>query len=120
MARPKDARSGCFNGLSRRPNLIEIPPENVRLQPIMSETMKRRKEIKFEDALKRLDEIVTKLEDGDLELEKSIELFEEGIVMAKNCQKKLDEADSRIEKLTRDSNGNLATQPLKESDSAPS
>ncbi|MBI5816059.1 MAG: exodeoxyribonuclease VII small subunit [Nitrospinae bacterium] len=69
------------------------------------------KEIKFEAALKRLEEIVGKLEGGDLELEKSIELFEEGVRMAKTLQKKLDEAEKKIEKLVRGKDGALATEP---------
>ncbi len=80
----------------------------------MSEVKKNKKEIKFEAALKRLEDIVSKLEEGDLELEKSIELFEEGIRMAKGCQKKLDEAEKKIERLTRDRDGSLTTEPVKD------
>jgi len=72
------------------------------------------KEIKFESALKRLEEIVNRLEGGDLELEKSIELFEEGVRMSKLCQKKLDEAGKKIEKLVRDKNGGLTTEPAED------
>lgn len=80
-----------------------------------------KKDVKFEDALKRLEEIVGKLEEGELELEKSIALFEEGVGMAKACQKKLDEAEKKVEKLTRDSGGGLTTEPLEEAggDEAP-
>jgi len=77
----------------------------------MSETKKNKKEIKFETALTRLEEIVSKLEDGGLELEKSIELFEEGIITAKGLQKKLDEAEKKIERLTKDGAGSLTTKP---------
>ena len=77
----------------------------------MSDTKKNKKEIKFETALTRLEEIVSKLEEGDLELEKSIELFEEGVITAKGLQKKLDEAEKKIEKLTRDRDGSLTTKP---------
>lgn len=73
-----------------------------------------KKDVKFEDALKRLEEIVGKLEEGELELEKSIALFEEGVGMAKACQKKLDEAEKKVGKLTRDSGGGLTTEPLEE------
>ncbi|MGK7345629.1 MAG: exodeoxyribonuclease VII small subunit [Candidatus Nitrospinota bacterium M3_3B_026] len=80
----------------------------------MAEKEKPEKEMKFEAALKRLEEIVGKLEDGDLELEKSIELFEEGIKMAKTCQKKLDEAEKKIEKLVKERGGELGAEPLEE------
>lgn len=74
----------------------------------------KEKDIKFEASLKRLEEIVNKLEAGDLELEKSIEFFEEGMKMAQTCQKKLDEAEKKIEKLIRDRGGELSTEPLEE------
>ncbi len=77
----------------------------------MSDTKKNKKEIKFETALTRLEEIVSKLEDGGLELDKSIELFEEGVSTAKGLQKKLDEAEKKIERLTKDHDGSLTTKP---------
>lgn len=88
----------------------------------MSDTKKIKKEIKFETALTRLEEIVSKLEDGGLELEKSIELFEEGVLTAKGLQKKLDEAEKKIEMLTKDRDGSLTTKPVSdqiEDDDAP-
>ncbi|VAX20183.1 Exodeoxyribonuclease VII small subunit [hydrothermal vent metagenome] len=77
----------------------------------MSDTKKDKKEIKFETALARLEEIVSKLEDGGLELDKSIELFEEGVSTAKGLQKKLDEAEKKIERLTKQSDGSLSAKP---------
>jgi len=85
----------------------------------MSEQGKKGKKTKFEESLKRLEQIVSKLEDGDLELEKSIELFEEGIGIAKSCQKKLDDADRKIETLVRDKEGVLSTQPSEETEDTP-
>lgn len=78
----------------------------------MSESKKNKKELKFEAALKRLEDIVEKLEEGDLELEKSIELFEEGVQTAKALQKKLDEAEKKIEQLTKDRDGSFSTKPV--------
>ena len=69
-------------------------------------------EKKFEDALKRLEEIVEKLEEGDLNLDESLELFEEGIKLSKLCSKKLNEAEKRIEMLTKDEEGRLKAQPF--------
>ena len=72
------------------------------------------KEIKFEEAMKRLEEIVQKLEDGNLPLEKSLELFEEGMKLSKFCRKKLEEAQTKIEVLTKTAEGKVELKPLKE------
>jgi exodeoxyribonuclease VII small subunit len=69
-----------------------------------------REEIKFEKAMKRLEEIVEKLEKGDLDIDKSLEIFEEGIKMSRVCSKKLAEAEQRIEKLTRNEKGELIAE----------
>ncbi|VAX19944.1 hypothetical protein MNBD_NITROSPINAE02-1367 [hydrothermal vent metagenome] len=74
----------------------------------MNEKSKAR-DVKFEMALKKLEEIVTKLEDGDLELEKAIDLFEEGVKMSRLCRNKLGEAEKKIEKLVKDSGGEFTT-----------
>mgnify|MGYP003393598532 CR=1 FL=1 len=62
--------------------------------------------IKFESAVKRLEEIVNKLEAGDLSLDDSIKLFEEGIRLYQVCIKRLDEAEKKVEILLKDKNGN--------------
>ncbi len=67
-------------------------------------------EIKFEKAIQRLEKIVDDLETGELDIDKSLEIFEEGIKMSRVCSKKLSEAEAKIEKLTRDQKGNLATE----------
>lgn len=59
------------------------------------------KKIKFEDALSRLEEIVSCFEGEELSLEKSLKLFEEGVKLSKYCQDKLDEASKKIEILTK-------------------
>ena len=64
-------------------------------------------EVKFEKALKRLEEIVGELEKGELDIDKSLEIFEEGIKMSRVCSKKLNEAEKKIEKLTRNDKGEL-------------
>ena len=60
------------------------------------------KDIKFEDALQRLEQIVDQLEAGDLPLEDSLKVFEEGVALARRCAKYLEEAEKRIELLTKD------------------
>jgi len=74
--------------------------------------MSENKEIKFEKALSRLESIVEELEKGELDIDKSLEVFEEGIKMARVCSKKLDEAEKKIEKLTRDAAGKLIAEPF--------
>ena len=59
----------------------------------------------FEASLEALEQIVRDLEDGDLPLEKSLELFEQGIRLSRECQERLGQAERRIEMLLRDSQG---------------
>ena len=59
-------------------------------------------QLKFEDALTRLDEIVDRLEEGELTLEESLALFEEGQLLASRCTELLETAELRIEALTAD------------------
>lgn len=70
--------------------------------------------IKFEKALERLEQIVEELEGGNLELEKSLKMFEEGIKMARACQTHLSQAEKKIEKLVKDQKGNLAAEPMED------
>ena len=67
-------------------------------------------EIKFEKAMTRLENIIEELERGDLDIDKSLEIFEEGIKMSRLCSKKLNEAEAKIEKLTKDKKGELITE----------
>jgi exodeoxyribonuclease VII small subunit len=69
-------------------------------------------DIKFEDALQRLEEIVDRLETGELPLEDSLKVFEEGVALARRCSKYLEEAEKRIELLTKDEVGLLKTEPF--------
>ncbi len=59
--------------------------------------MNKQKELKFENAIKRLEAIVEELETGEFNLDKAIEIFEEGLGLSKFCKKKLDEAQQKIE-----------------------
>ncbi|MDQ3474575.1 MAG: exodeoxyribonuclease VII small subunit [Acidobacteriota bacterium] len=59
----------------------------------------------FESSLEALEQIVHQLEEGDLPLEKSLELFEQGIRLSRECQDRLGQAERRIEVLLRDSQG---------------
>ena len=59
----------------------------------------------FEASLEALERIVQQLESGDLPLEKSLELFEQGIRLSRECQERLSQAERRIEVLLRDNQG---------------
>jgi exodeoxyribonuclease VII small subunit len=69
------------------------------------EKLAKGKEPSFEEALKALESIVAKLESGETKLEESIRLFEEGMRLSAICQKRLDEADRKIEVLLRKPGG---------------
>ena len=64
-------------------------------------------EHQFEDALKKLEEIVTGLEQGKISLADSLKKYEEGIKLADICGKRLAEAQRRVEILTRDNSGKI-------------
>jgi exodeoxyribonuclease VII small subunit len=66
----------------------------------------------FETSLDELERIVRELERGDLPLEKSLELFEQGVKLSRACQERLNEAERRIEILTRDSQGRPVVRPF--------
>lgn len=68
---------------------------------------------KFEENLSRLEEIVRKMESGDLSLEDSLKAFEEGIKLSRLCAKKLDESERRVEVLLKQE-GELTTGPFSE------
>ena len=68
---------------------------------------------KFEEALLKLEEIVRKLETGDLSLEESLKAFEDGIRLSGVCSRKLDEAERRVEVLLKGEQG-LMTRPFEE------
>jgi len=60
------------------------------------------KELPFEESIKRLETIVGQLEEGEIPLEKSLELFEDGVRLSRDCLKRLDAAERRIEVLMKD------------------
>lgn len=66
----------------------------------------------FEDSLNDLEKIVAQLEDGDLPLEKSLELFEAGVKLSRECKERLTQAERRIEILMKDANGNMTATEL--------
>jgi exodeoxyribonuclease VII small subunit len=73
-----------------------------------------KKKEKFEEALQKLETIVTQMEEGDLPLEETLKAFEEGVRLARFCASKLDEAERKVEKLMRDQAGKLQTTSFTE------
>jgi exodeoxyribonuclease VII small subunit len=69
-------------------------------------------DLKFEECLTRLEQIVGELEAGALPLEDSLKAFEEGIALARHCAKYLDEAERRVELLLKDEAGLLKPEPF--------
>ena len=66
----------------------------------------------FETALQRLEEIVKKMESGDLPLASALELFEEGVTLSRFCHSKLDEAERKVEILVKKGDGSLERLPF--------
>jgi exodeoxyribonuclease VII small subunit len=69
------------------------------------------KVMKFEDALKRLEDIVERMENADVDLDKSLALYEEGIKLVRFCSSKLEEAKSKVEVLVK-KNDKLVPEPF--------
>jgi exodeoxyribonuclease VII small subunit len=66
----------------------------------------------FEKDLKRLEDIVAKMEEGDVPLDESMKLFEEGVKLSRLCSERLDKAEKKVEIITADKNGNITTRPF--------
>ncbi|MGA8668620.1 MAG: exodeoxyribonuclease VII small subunit [Terracidiphilus sp.] len=66
----------------------------------------------FEESLKKLESIVDKLEKGDLSLEESLKLFEEGVGLSATCKKELEEAEGKVQMLIKQRDGSLKTEPF--------
>ena len=68
----------------------------------MSKTLSK---LSFEDGMKRLEEIINDLESGNVELERTIELYTEGIKLQEHCENKLNNAKLRVEKIVKNTEG---------------
>ncbi|HYR43964.1 MAG TPA: exodeoxyribonuclease VII small subunit [Terriglobia bacterium] len=66
----------------------------------------------FETSLKRLEEIVKKLENGELSLDSALQLFEEGIKLSRFCHTQLEEAERRVEILLKNTSGQPRAVPF--------
>jgi exodeoxyribonuclease VII small subunit len=70
----------------------------------------------FEKSLKRLEEVVKRMESPDLSLDDAMKLFEEGMQLSQDCQKQLEAAEGRVEILMKKADGTLQPQPFKTED----
>jgi exodeoxyribonuclease VII small subunit len=66
----------------------------------------------FEESLTKLEAIVAKLEGGDLHLEDSVRLFEEGTRLSAECRKQLEEAEGKVELLVKQRDGSMKREPF--------
>jgi exodeoxyribonuclease VII small subunit len=70
--------------------------------------------VSFERALKALEEVVERLESGELSLEESLQCFEQGVQNAACCRKMLQEVETRVELLLKDQSGAMTTEPFEQ------
>jgi exodeoxyribonuclease VII small subunit len=66
----------------------------------------------FEESLKKLEAIVDRLEKGDLSLEESLQLFEEGVSLSAACKQELDAAEGKVQMLVKQRDGSLNAEPF--------
>ncbi len=71
-------------------------------------------EVKFEEALKKLEKIVEDLEKGDLSLDEALKKYQEGIELARMCSQRLENAKKKIDVLVKTKKGEFELKPLDE------
>ncbi|MCF6328370.1 MAG: exodeoxyribonuclease VII small subunit [Henriciella sp.] len=76
----------------------------------MADKAKPVDKMSFEEALAELESIVRQLEQGDVELEQSIAIYERGAALKKHCQARLDAADLKVKQIIQGQNGDIATE----------
>lgn len=77
-------------------------------------TSKNEEPIDFEQSLRKLEEIVRKMEQGELTLENSLEAFEEGVRLTRNCQSALQKAEQKVNILVENSDGEFSSTVFSE------
>lgn len=85
----------------------------------MSDQTKPAKAESFEKNLDRLDAIVRQLEEADLPLEKALQLYEEGMRLSEICHKQLEEAEGRVEILTKKAGGKVVAETFEPKEPEP-
>lgn len=74
---------------------------------------KKKNEISFEESLKRLENLVNKMESGDATLEQSLVWFEEGMGLIKLCQVQLNNAEQKVQELVKKTDGKFELKDIK-------
>jgi exodeoxyribonuclease VII small subunit len=69
-------------------------------------------EVKFEEALKKLEKIVEDLEKGDLSLDEALKKYQEGIELSRLCAQRLDQAKKKIDVLVKNKKGEFELKPM--------
>ena len=69
-------------------------------------------QLSFEKAMKELEQIVSKLERGDVELEESITIYERGEALRQHCDRLLKQAEAKVEKITQGASGEKLAEPV--------
>tara|TARA_B100000676_G_C17797509_1_gene690405 strand:+ start:199 stop:441 length:243 start_codon:yes stop_codon:yes gene_type:complete len=72
------------------------------------------KELTFEQALSELEEIVEKLEQGDIDLEDSIDIYERGTLLKAHCEEKLNSAKLKVDKIITQPDGDFTSEPYED------
>ncbi len=75
-------------------------------------------EIKFEEALKKLEKIVTELEQGDLSLDEALKKYQEGIELSRQCSSRLENAKKKIDVLSKNKKGEFELSAFEEGEEA--
>ena len=83
----------------------------------MSQSAKSDKPEPFEKNLARLDAIVHELEDSELSLDRALVLYEEGMKLSDSCHKQLEEAEGRVEIMTKKAGGKMVAEPFEAGES---
>jgi exodeoxyribonuclease VII small subunit len=92
---------------------VNVPPAKKPRLADAPESGEKSAAMDFEKSLARLEEVVKRLELPNLPLSEAMKLFEEGLNLAQQCQKHLQEAESRVEILLKSADGKLAAEPFR-------
>lgn len=87
-------------------------PLEVVLNSTPNKTAEPQRKGEFEKSLARLEELVKRLESADLSLDEAMSLFEEGVKLSRDCQKKLEEAEGKVEILLKKADGKIVPAPF--------
>lgn len=89
------------------------------ISPTLFRMDSKKEQVSFETSLKDLERTVGELEKGDLALEDQLKSFERGVALSRECLKRLDEIERRVEKLVQSADGKLAAVPFQVEETTP-